>query len=117
MSKKSKSKSNDEIPYLTIILVFIVFFVIFFYIFKNFLVENFEFFSNYLFPVKGLQKICEEKGLAPAYGPQSCFKDGKYDPYSNCECLDKKTGECKSCYPNIKRDERSSSVVYDAKKF
>ncbi len=81
--------------------------------------ENFENFKerpmykpDYLFPTKNLTKICAEKGLKPAFGPTSCFKDGKYDPYANCQCLDKQTGECKVCYPDIKKDETSSSVIY-----
>jgi hypothetical protein len=68
----------------------------------------------YLFPTKGLQQICEEKGLIPAYGPTGCFINGEYDPYANCKCRDKETGECKICYDNIKEDERTSTVVYNA---
>jgi hypothetical protein len=81
--------------------------------------ENFENFKirpmykpDYLFPTKNLTKICAEKGLKPAFGPTSCFKDGQYDPYANCQCLDKQTGECKLCYPDIKKDKTSSSVIY-----
>ncbi len=73
--------------------------------------------NDYLFPTRDLQKICGEKGLAPSYGPKSCYKDGQFDPYSNCECQDKTTGECKSCYPKIKEDERSSSVIFQQAKF
>jgi len=73
--------------------------------------------NDYLYPTRDLQKICGEKGLAPSYGPKSCYKDGQYDAYSNCECQDKTTGECKSCYPKIKEDERSSSVIYQQAKF
>jgi hypothetical protein len=68
----------------------------------------------YLFPTKGLQNICEEKNLIPAYGPTGCFINGDYDPYANCKCRDKETGECKICYDNIKEDERTSTVVYNA---
>ncbi len=78
--------------------------------------ENFKmrpmYQPDYLFPTKKLSKICAEKGLKPAFGPTSCFKDGQYDPYANCQCLDKQTGECKLCYPDIKKDETSSSVIY-----
>ncbi len=85
--------------------------------FQNF--ENFENFKmrpmyqpDYLYPTKNLSKICSEKGLKPAFGPTSCFKDGQYDPYANCQCLDKNTGECKICYKDITRDKTSSSVIY-----
>jgi hypothetical protein len=73
--------------------------------------------NDYLYPTRDLQKICGEKGLAPSYGPKSCYKDGQFDAYSNCECQDKTTGECKSCYPKIKEDERSSSVIFQQAKF
>ncbi len=81
--------------------------------------ENFESFKmrpmyqpDYLFPTKKLQSVCDKYGLKAAFGPTSCFKDGQYDPYANCQCLDKATGECKLCYPKITRDETSSSVIY-----
>lgn len=81
--------------------------------------ENFQNFKmrpmytpDYLYPTKNLSKICSDQGLKPAFGPTSCFKDGKYDPYANCQCLDKNTGECKVCYKDIKRDKTSSSVIY-----
>ncbi len=110
-------------PFILISLIIIFFFVYFYSISKyheKFTVyETFEDKKDkpYLFPTRDLQKICKEKGLEPAYGPKSCFKDGQYDPYANCECVDKETGDCKTCYSNIKEDERTSSVIYNATKF
>lgn len=104
-------------PFVIISLIVIFFFIYFYSISKYY--EHFEDNKNkpYLYPTRDLQKICQEKGLEPAYGPKSCFKDGQYDPYANCECVDKKTGDCKTCYSNIKEDERTSSVIYNATKF
>ena len=73
--------------------------------------------KDYLFPTKDLQKICQEKGLAPAYGPSDCYENGEFKPYQNCECEDPKTGLCKTCYPKIERDEKSASVIYQDNKF
>ncbi len=73
--------------------------------------------KDYLFPTKDLQKICQAKGLAPAYGPSDCYENGEFKPYQNCECEDPKTGLCKTCYPKIERDEKSASVIYQANKF
>lgn len=103
---------------LLLLLIFIFFYLyginMFYENFENF--ENFKFRPmyqpNYLYPTKNLQKICAEKGLKPAFPPTSCFKDGQYDPYANCQCLDKNTGECKLCYKDIKKDKTSSSVIY-----
>ncbi len=73
--------------------------------------------NDYLFPTKDLQKICNDKGLAPAYGPKGCFKKGDYDPYANCECQNKETGNCETCYSDINPDKKSASVIYNATKF
>ena len=108
----SLQKMNLFCIYLLIVLILVL---IYHFVFRQ-VKENFK-NSVYLYPTRDLQKICAEKGQLPAYGPQSCWKDGKYDPYANCECVDKNTGECKSCYPNIQNDERTSSVIYDATKF
>ncbi len=68
---------------------------------------------EYLFPTKDLQKECNSsQGLEPAYGPTSCFENGQYIPTANCKCRDKNTGDCKICYPKIKKDDTSSSTIY-----
>lgn len=101
--------------FLLYLVIVAVLFGTYYYLFMK-IKESFQ-NTMYLYPTKKLQKICEDKKLNPAYGPKSCFLDGKYDPYANCECQDKETGECKSCYPNIEKDERTSSVIYNASKF
>ncbi len=73
--------------------------------------------NDYLFPTKDLQKICNDKGFAPSYGPKGCFKNGDYDPYANCECENKETGNCETCYSDINPDKKSASVIYNATKF
>ena len=117
---------NQNIFITTTIIVFILFFILFLSINKYheyFSMENFEDLSGidpnkpYLFPTKGLQKLCQSQGYEPAYGPQSCFKDGQFDPYANCQCVDKQTGFSTVCYPNIEKDERTSSIIYNANKF
>lgn len=75
---------------------------------------NVENYDNYLFPIKGLGKECEADGLKPAYMPTICAIDGKINSYANCKCIDKKTGACKVCYPEIKKDAKSRSVIYNA---
>ena len=75
---------------------------------------NIENYDNYLFPIKGLGKECEADGLKPAYMPTVCAVDGKINSYANCKCVDKKTGACKVCYPDIKRDTKGRSVIYNA---
>ena len=93
-----------QIIFLTILIVFLFF-----------LINTFSFeenFSNYLYPIKGLQSICAKEGLKPAYMPMSCIKsNGNFNPYSNCMCVNKK-GICKKCYPEIKI-KKGRSVVYN----
>ena len=70
--------------------------------------------SNYLYPIKKLAEICDkEAGLNPSYMPKACYVDGKMNTYANCKCEDDK-GNCKICYPTIKKDDKNSSVVYNA---
>ena len=73
-----------------------------------------ETLQNYLFPVKGLGKECEAKGLKPAFMPTICTKEGQMNTYANCKCVDPNTGECKICYPEIKKDAKSRTVIYNA---
>jgi hypothetical protein len=75
-----------------------------------------ENFKNYLYPVKGLSNECESQGLKPAFMPTSCVIDNKMNPYSNCKCMNNK-GECKVCYPEIKKDMKGRSIVYNANDF
>ena len=56
----------------------------------------------------------KKKGLNPAFMPTVCVKDGKLNTYANCKCVDKKTGKCKICYPEIRKDEKGRSVIYNA---
>ncbi len=45
--------------------------------------------------------------------PKACYIDGKMNSYANCKCEDEK-GNCKICYPEIKKDSKNASVVYNA---
>lgn len=70
--------------------------------------------NKYLYPLQDLQEICNKKGLEPSYLPQVCYKaDGTFDPYSNCECIDK-NGVCATCYKPITRYELNAGVIYDS---
>ena len=94
----------SQFIFLTIIIISLFFLLNCFKIKEN--------FSNYLYPIKGLQGICEKDGLKPAFMPMSCSKEnGNFNPYSNCMCIDKK-GICKKCYPEIKI-KKGRSVVYN----
>lgn len=75
---------------------------------------NEGYINKYLYPLQDLQEICEKKGLEPSYMPRVCYKsDGSYDPYSNCECIDK-DGMCATCYKPLKRYELNAGVIYDS---
>lgn len=92
----------SQIIFLTIIIISLFFIL-------NFIKIN-ETFSNYLYPIKGLQAICAKEGLKPSFMPNSCIKgNGDFNPYSNCMCIDKK-GTCKKCYPEIKINKGRSTV-------
>ena len=39
-------------------------------------------------------------------------KNGKLKSFSNCKCMNDK-GECKVCYPEIKKDQKNASVIYN----
>ena len=78
------------------IVITAIFLIIVFYALNLILIK--ENFSNYLFPIKGLEKECAKSGLEPAYMPTSCFKSNSdNNPYSNCKCVDK-DGICKICH-------------------
>jgi hypothetical protein len=95
-------------PLIICLLVIILFSIINYYIIQT---ENYK---NYLYPIKGLDNECEKKGLNPAFMPTVCVKDGKMNTFANCKCVDKKTGKCKICYPEIRKDEKGRSVIYNA---
>jgi hypothetical protein len=105
--------------FLFIIIGFIILIIILLFLKKN----NYESFDNkdsntetdssYLYPVKNLSGICRAQGLKPSYMPKACYVDGKMNTYANCKCEDEK-GNCKICYPIIKKDSKNSSVVYNA---
>jgi hypothetical protein len=48
--------------------------------------------------------------------PKACYIDGVLNSYANCECEDD-NGNCKICYPTIKKDSNNSSVVYYSEDF
>jgi hypothetical protein len=72
--------------------------------------------DGYLYPIKGLQPICEKEGLKPSYMPKACYIDGNLNSYANCKCEDK-YGNCKICYDTIKKDDKGSNVVYYSQNF
>ena len=78
--------------------------------------ESFVNNDQYLYPIKKLSPICKEKNLKPSYMPKACYIDGVLNSYANCECEDDK-GNCKICYPTIKKDANNSSVVYYSEDF
>ena len=66
-----------------------------------------------LYPIKGLQAICAKEGLKPSFMPKACYVDDSLNSYANCKCEDIK-GNCKICYPEIKKDSSNSNIVYNA---
>ena len=46
--------------------------------------------------------------------PTICVKDGEMNTFANCKCVDKETGACKICYPEIRKDEKGRTVIYNA---
>lgn len=90
-------------------MIFIIFIII-----VLFILLNNNIYERYLNPLQDLQKICKEKGLEPSYMPQVCYKsDGTFDPYSNCECVDK-TGMCATCYKPLTKFELNAGEIYDS---
>lgn len=99
---------NNNLIIILIVIIFVLMFI------NEYL--NRENFKNYLFPVKGLSNECEKEGLKAAYMPTTCVIDNKMNPYSNCKCMNDK-GECKICYPEIKKDMKGRSIIYNANDF
>lgn len=93
------------------IIIFIIV-IVFFILCNNYI--KYEYFSNqYLYPTKGLSEICSKENLYPSYMPKACYVNGKLNSYSNCKCQDEK-GNCKLCYPEIKKDTKNANIVYNA---
>ena len=93
---------------LLIVIIIIRYFIIKYY-FKNESFSN----PNGLYPIRGLQNECSSLNLNPSFMPKACYVDGNLNNYSNCKCQDDK-GNCKICYPEIKKDSKNSSIVYNA---
>lgn len=98
---------------LPIILFFFIIILFALFIFKFYNKKKNEHFSDYLYPIRGLEKICAKENLKPSYMPKACYVDDILNSYANCKCEDK-NGNCKICYPTIKKDSKNSSVVYNA---
>jgi len=79
--------------------------------------ENFT-SKKLLSPIKGLGGECKKinKDYKPAFMPSICIKDGKLNSFANCKCTNN-NGECKVCYPEIKKDKKDSSVVYNPNEY
>ena len=97
---------------ISIIVIFLVLFFVNMYLKKEEFRNQKENFENYLYPIKGLGGECKEQGLKPAYMPSICVVDGKLKSFSNCKCMNDK-GECKVCYPEIKKDQKNASIIYN----
>jgi hypothetical protein len=97
---------------ISIIVIFLVLAFVNMYLKKEEFRNQKENFENYLYPIKGLGGECKEQGLKPAYMPSICVVDGKLKSFSNCKCMNDK-GECKVCYPEIKKDQKNASVIYN----
>ena len=97
------------------LLIILVLFLITIKYVKDKHIQKIESFSNnnYLYPIKGLSKICAKENLKPSFMPKACFIDGKMNSYANCKCEDEK-GNCKICYDTIKKDTSNANVVYDS---
>ena len=102
----------NNVLIISIIVIFLVLVFINMYLKKEEFRNQKEHFENYLYPIKGLQPECKEQGLKPAYMPSICVVDGKLKSFSNCKCMNDK-GECKVCYPEIKKDQKNAYVIYN----
>ena len=99
------------------IVIFLVVFLLSIIIIKYIMIKyyTYESFSNPngLYPIRGLQSECSTLNLNPSFMPKACYVNGNLNNYSNCKCEDDK-GNCKICYPEIKKDSKNSSIVYNA---
>ena len=101
------------IPFVLLIILIVILFILYN---KNNLTESFSNNNKYLYPIKGLQSICQKEGLNPSFMPKACYVDGNLNSYANCKCEDD-SGNCKICYDTIKKDSNNSSVIYNAGSF
>ena len=101
------------IPFILLILLIII---LCFIRNNNYIHESFANDDPYLYPIKGLTNICAKDNLYPSYQPKACYVDGVLNSYANCKCEDNR-GNCKLCYPTIKKDSKNASVVYSAGDF
>jgi len=102
----------NNVLIISIIVIFLVLVFVNMYLKKEEFRNQKENFENYLYPIKGLGGECKEQGLKPAYMPSICVVDGKLKSFSNCKCMNDK-GECKVCYPEIKKDQKNASIIYN----
>jgi hypothetical protein len=72
--------------------------------------------KTYLYPIRGLQSICQKKGLKPSFMPKSCYLNDVLNPYANCKCEDE-SGKCKICYDTIDKNTKNSNIVYGGDNF
>ena len=72
--------------------------------------------KTYLYPIRGLQSICQKEGLKPSFMPKSCYLNDVLNPYANCKCEDE-SGKCKICYETISKDTQNSNIVYGGSNF
>ena len=97
---------------ISIIVIFLVLAFVNMYLKKEEFKNKIENYQNYLYPIKGLGAECKDQGLKPAFMPSICVVDGKLKTFSNCKCMNDK-GECKVCYPEIKKDQKNASIIYN----
>lgn len=72
--------------------------------------------KTYLYPIRGLQSICQKEGLKPSFMPKSCYLNDVLNPYANCKCEDE-SGKCKICYETIDKNTKNSNIVYGGDNF
>lgn len=98
---------------LLFILSIIILLVLYYILYYKKIKENFADSEEYLYPVIGLTDICMKYKLYPSYMPKACYENNTLNSYANCKCEDK-NGNCKICYPTIKKDSNNSNIVYNA---
>jgi len=72
--------------------------------------------KTYLYPIRGLQSICQKEGLKPSFMPKACYLNNVLNPYANCKCEDE-SGKCKICYETIDKNTKNSNIVYGGDNF
>jgi len=117
------STLNSSLSIIPIILLFLLIMILLYVKHLNDRKDFIESFYNnnglvdgYLYPTTGLSDECSKEGLKPAFMPKVCDINGNLDVYSNCKCTNDK-GDCKLCYPKIKRDVTNAEPVYEVGKY